>query len=363
MDKEPRKRGKEHEVWRESGPIASSLRLSLLLYPCFAAIAVNISDRQSACVLVDRWMVYYNTQRSHGGFVNKGLPPMALWQLYEKTPGDYLQKLIKLGLLKLDQEWSVRLMGVELAVPTQAGGSGLLRRTRRRSRGPRGSLRTRPREGSEGPLRSRPPGAAGYWGHSTFKTWPQRHAGQAGLSRSSRRGVVGGSPPLHPRRWGKWRLASGPPASPQDCRGGSLGPVAGWRRDDFLVTPQPRVEAGSGLKQGRAGGTPAMAGDSKGLAAPAPFATSRTDRKVGCPRPEGRRVLRPLTFPLMAGMPKTHAGDCNPCSQTTAKLPRAGFTRGGPTHYGWHATPQGADCVPNRRRNPPADAGRSPDAV
>jgi hypothetical protein len=45
------------------------------------------------------------------GFVNKGLPPLAFLQLYEATPGDHLQKLIKLGLMKLDQEWSVRLMG------------------------------------------------------------------------------------------------------------------------------------------------------------------------------------------------------------------------------------------------------------
>jgi hypothetical protein len=105
---------------------------------------------------------------------------------------------------------------------------------------PRGSLRTGPREGSQGKLRTRHQGATGHRGHSTFKTWPQRHAGQAGLSRSSRRGVGGGSPPPHPRRWGTWRLASGPPASPQDCRGGSfgaLGRVAGWAGVTFRGHP------------------------------------------------------------------------------------------------------------------------------
>jgi hypothetical protein len=69
-------------------------------------------------------MVYSNTQRSHGGFANKGLPPLAFWQLYEATPGDHLQKLIKLGLLKLDQEWSVRLMGSTSSVEQQQNNIG-----------------------------------------------------------------------------------------------------------------------------------------------------------------------------------------------------------------------------------------------
>ena len=64
---------------------------------------------------MDRHIVW----RSHGGFVNKGLPPLAFWHLYESTPGDHLQKLVKLGLLKLDQEWSVRLMGSDTSVEQQ----------------------------------------------------------------------------------------------------------------------------------------------------------------------------------------------------------------------------------------------------
>jgi len=52
----------------------------VLKYQCFPAVAGNITDWQSACVLVDRWMVYYNEQRSHGGFANKGLPPLAFWR-------------------------------------------------------------------------------------------------------------------------------------------------------------------------------------------------------------------------------------------------------------------------------------------
>ena len=91
---------------------------------CFPVIAGNITDWQSACRLVDRWMTYCNEQRSHGGFVNNGLPPLALWQLYQKTPGDHLEKLIKLGLLKLDQEWSVRLMGSNSSMHEQQGTIG-----------------------------------------------------------------------------------------------------------------------------------------------------------------------------------------------------------------------------------------------
>ena len=115
-------RGLLQRTIRASHPWSNSKVEALnkvLKYQCFPAIAGDIRDWQSACVLVDRWMVYYNEQRSHGGFANKGLPPLALWQLYEKTPGDHLQKLIKLGLLKLDNEWSVRLMGSNTSMEQQ----------------------------------------------------------------------------------------------------------------------------------------------------------------------------------------------------------------------------------------------------
>jgi len=67
----------------------------------------------------DRHVEFHNEQRSHGGFANQGLPPLAVWQLHQKTPGDHLEKLIKLGLLKLDQEWSVRLMGSNMSMEQQ----------------------------------------------------------------------------------------------------------------------------------------------------------------------------------------------------------------------------------------------------
>ena len=56
-------------------------------------------------------MHYYNTVRSHGGHCNKGLPPVPFAELYAKTPGDHLAKLIALAIVKLDDEWTIRLMG------------------------------------------------------------------------------------------------------------------------------------------------------------------------------------------------------------------------------------------------------------
>jgi hypothetical protein len=69
-------------------------------------------------------MVYYNTQRSHGGFVNKGLPPIALFQLYGRIPGDHIQKLVKMGVLNLDSEWSVRLIGSNKSMEQQQDNIG-----------------------------------------------------------------------------------------------------------------------------------------------------------------------------------------------------------------------------------------------
>jgi hypothetical protein len=82
-----------------------------LKYQCFAAIAGNISSWENAVVLVEKWMDYYNALRSHSGHANKGLPPLPFYELWKKTPGDDLQKLISLGIIRCDETWSVRMMG------------------------------------------------------------------------------------------------------------------------------------------------------------------------------------------------------------------------------------------------------------
>ena len=82
-----------------------------LKYQCFPAIAGNISDWATAVDLVNIWLDYYNKTRSHSGHVNKGLPPEAFYSLYQATEGDHVTKLVNLGIIKLDAEWSVRMMG------------------------------------------------------------------------------------------------------------------------------------------------------------------------------------------------------------------------------------------------------------
>jgi hypothetical protein len=82
-----------------------------LKYQCFGAIAGNVTSWDTAALLVDKWMEYYNNIRAHGGTANKGLPPVPFYQLWCKTPGDDMAKLVNLGILKCDADWDVRLMG------------------------------------------------------------------------------------------------------------------------------------------------------------------------------------------------------------------------------------------------------------
>jgi hypothetical protein len=82
-----------------------------LKYQCFPVIAGNISDWQQAVDLVATWADHYNATRAHGGHINRGLPPLAFLELYNRTPGSHVAKLIELGLIKLDDEWTIRMMG------------------------------------------------------------------------------------------------------------------------------------------------------------------------------------------------------------------------------------------------------------
>lgn len=83
-----------------------------LKFQCFPALAHQSFERlEDVQLLVDRWMQFYNEQRAHTGFVNRGLPPLAFYRLWENTPGNYFEKLIKLGVIDLDNEWSLRMMG------------------------------------------------------------------------------------------------------------------------------------------------------------------------------------------------------------------------------------------------------------
>ena len=83
-----------------------------LKYQCFPAICtgecLTVEEIQ---VLVDRWMLYYNSTRTHTGHMNRGLPPLALYALWHKAPGDYIDKLVHLGLISLDDLTRLRYLG------------------------------------------------------------------------------------------------------------------------------------------------------------------------------------------------------------------------------------------------------------
>jgi len=64
-----------------------------LKYECFAALAGNICKWEDALNLVEVWLSFYNSTRAHTGHCNQGLPPDVFFSLYQKTPGDHLEKL------------------------------------------------------------------------------------------------------------------------------------------------------------------------------------------------------------------------------------------------------------------------------
>jgi len=83
-----------------------------LKYQCFPAICTGESlTVEEIQVLVDRWMLYYNSSRTHTGHMNRGLPPLALYALWRKAPGDYIDKLVHLGLIILDDPAHLRYVG------------------------------------------------------------------------------------------------------------------------------------------------------------------------------------------------------------------------------------------------------------
>jgi len=83
-----------------------------LKYQCFPAICTGESlSPETVQMLTDKWMSYYNSSRAHTGHMNRGLPPLALYSLWQKAPGDYIEKLVHLGLISLDDLRRLRYMG------------------------------------------------------------------------------------------------------------------------------------------------------------------------------------------------------------------------------------------------------------
>lgn len=83
-----------------------------LKYTCFPALGMaDEGSWPTVVAAVDAWMHWYNATRAHTGWINQGLPPLAFYAVWQRTPGDDAQKMISLGLIHLDSEWRIRTMG------------------------------------------------------------------------------------------------------------------------------------------------------------------------------------------------------------------------------------------------------------
>jgi transposase InsO family protein len=94
-----------------------------LKYQCFPVLAQAGAETFDAVVnSLDEWMEYYNRRRSHTGHMNRGLPPVALYELWRETPGDPLDKLEALGLISHKDLPYLRIMGAPGNAGERPGG-------------------------------------------------------------------------------------------------------------------------------------------------------------------------------------------------------------------------------------------------
>ncbi len=90
-----------------------------------ALVASGVKSHEEAQLWLDKWLVWYNTKRTHTGWINRGLPPAAVADLWAKAPGDVFAKLVSLGHIKPAEVHRTRLMGsgrhaVDLGLEHQA---------------------------------------------------------------------------------------------------------------------------------------------------------------------------------------------------------------------------------------------------
>lgn len=76
-----------------------------------ALVAAGVKGYAEAQAWMDKWMWFYNYKRAHTGWINRGLPPAAVIDRWNKTPGDVFEKLAALGHIKADEVHRTRLMG------------------------------------------------------------------------------------------------------------------------------------------------------------------------------------------------------------------------------------------------------------
>lgn len=83
-----------------------------LKYQCFPVIANSpTTSWEDVAKATDLWVKYYNDQRAHTGHCNRGLPPRVLYELWSRTAGDHLERLVALGIVPSEATWHIRGMG------------------------------------------------------------------------------------------------------------------------------------------------------------------------------------------------------------------------------------------------------------
>ena len=85
-----------------------------LKYQCFPPlVAGGLNSLDELQTAVDAYLLWFNTVRAHTGWLNKGLPPMAMWRNWEATKGSALERLVAMGILSPKDLQHLRVMGAD----------------------------------------------------------------------------------------------------------------------------------------------------------------------------------------------------------------------------------------------------------
>jgi len=98
-----------HHPW-SNGKVEAFNRT--LKYQCMPAlVAAGVVGFVQAQAWIDKWIEWYNSKRMHQGWINRGLPPLAVIDAWNKTSGDIFAKMVSLGHIKPSETHRTRLMG------------------------------------------------------------------------------------------------------------------------------------------------------------------------------------------------------------------------------------------------------------
>jgi hypothetical protein len=98
-----------HHPWSNGKVEAFNRTLKYQAMP--ALVAAGVAGFAQVQAWLDKWLEYYNSKRMHQGWINKGLPPLTVIDMWIKTPGDVFSKLVTLGHIKPSEVHRTRLMG------------------------------------------------------------------------------------------------------------------------------------------------------------------------------------------------------------------------------------------------------------